>query len=267
MSTVKYVDRKSIFHSLDPRTKIVLCTTIMVVSLIFNHPLFLAFTFVFVVTLSFIAKIHTEFLSRIRLLVAVVIFAFVLWTLAYRLSLFVPHKEVKILLKLGPIIIDELSFLYGISMPFRVLVLIGTPLLLFMTTAFTDMTLALVKLRLPYTGAFTISLSLRLVTSIFNEAHTIRDAQLSRGLELEKGSLLQRIRNYIPIISPLVSKVMKMEDQLSISMETKAFGAYPKRTYYKDLKMTGLDITLIFSSICLFLILLWLRLNNVGIIA
>jgi energy-coupling factor transport system permease protein len=263
---IGYIKRKSFFHELDPRAKIVVCGTIMVASLIFNHPLLMISLFSLVLILSLFAKIHKEFLMRIRALAGVVIFAFILWTLAYRLSLFASSTPSKVLFTLGPISIDELSLLYGVSMPLRILILIGTPLLFFLTTTFNEMIISLVKLKIPYLWAFTIGLSLRLITAVFDQAKTIRDAQISRGLELEKGSLSKRIKNYIPIISPLISKVMGMEDQLAISMETKAFGLYKKRTYYKELKMRGKDTILAVSFILLLLFFIWLRINNFGII-
>jgi len=36
------------------------------------------------------------------------------------------------------------------------------------------------------------------------DAQTVVDAQRSRGLELDKGNLLKRVRNYIPILIPLL---------------------------------------------------------------
>jgi energy-coupling factor transport system permease protein len=266
LAILRYVDKKSFLHELDPRTKIALCGSIMIISLIFNHPLLMVSLFIFVLILSFVAKIHKEFLARIKALAGVVIFAFILWTLAYRLSLFTSSASSKVFFVLGPIAIDELSLLYGISMPFRILILIGAPLLFFMTTTFNELILSFVKLKIPYLWAFTIGLSLRLITSVLDEAKTIKDAQVSRGLELEKGSLLKRIKNYIPIISPLISKVMGMEDQLAISMETKAFGSHKKRTFYKELRMKRRDLILTFLSLLLLFFCVWLRSNNFGII-
>ena len=45
--------------------------------------------------------------------------------------------------------------MYGIAMPLRVLVMIGTPLLFLMTTSLNELVLALVKLKFPYKVAFT----------------------------------------------------------------------------------------------------------------
>jgi energy-coupling factor transport system permease protein len=74
--------------------------------------------------------------------------------------------------------------------------------LFFMTTSPDDLGLALEKMGLPYMLSFTFTTAVRLVPTVALEAQTIVDAQRSRGLELDKGGLVNRVRKYIPILIP-----------------------------------------------------------------
>src|SRR5438093_13491249 len=56
----------------------------------------------------------------------------------------------------------------------------------------------------PNALSFTFTTAVRLVPTLAVDAQTVVDAQRSRGLELDKGNLLRRIRNYIPILIPLL---------------------------------------------------------------
>jgi energy-coupling factor transporter transmembrane protein EcfT len=63
------------------------------------------------------------------------------------------------------------------------------------------------------------------------------DAQKARGLELEKGNFLKRIRNYIPILIPLIVSAIRRSLELAEAMESRAWGATKKRTNLYVLKM------------------------------
>jgi len=266
MKFAKYIERDSIVHRLDPRSKIALCLAIIGAAFSFTYPLFMMGLFIFVLILSFVAKIWREFMSQTKLLFSVVIMAFVLWSLFYRWSLFAAVTSSRVILQLGPISLDELGLLYGVTMPFRVLVLIGAPLLIFMTTTFSDLSTALFQLRVPYKVAFTLGLSVRFVPTISEEMEIIRQAQMARGLELERGGIVKKARAYVPIFVPLIVRLLELADRMSSAMEVRAFGAYPRRTFYKVLSMGRIDYVIVVSSFIFLLLCVWLRLQGIGTI-
>jgi energy-coupling factor transport system permease protein len=71
------------------------------------------------------------------------------------------------------------------------------------------------------------------------------DAQKSRGLELEKGNFLKRIRNYIPILIPLIVSAIRRSLELAEAMESRAWGASEKRTNLYVLKLRKDDVALV----------------------
>ena len=64
---------------------------------------------------------------------------------------------------------------------------------------------------MPYEFAFAFTIAVRFVPVLAEEAQTIMDAQKARGLELEKGGLLKKIRNYIPVLIPLATLALSDE--------------------------------------------------------
>ena len=93
-----------------------------------------------------------------------------------------------------------------------------------------------------------------------DEAQTIMDAQKARGLELEKGNFLKRIRNYIPILIPLIISAIRRSLELAEAMESRAWGAIEKRSNLYVLKIQRGDILLILISIIILIIGVYIRL-------
>lgn len=266
MKLVSYIKRESVFHSLGPRTKLILSTVLILLSFIFNHPFFLSILFLLVVILSFVAKIQREFLNRIKILASMIVLAFILWAFFWRWSLLVHSSDSQTIFRVGPISLDKFGLLYGSGMVFRVLIMIGVPLLFFMTTSLSELTLGLVKLKFPFALAFTFGLSAKLIPYLTKEFSTIREAQMARGLELDKGNIFKRIRAYIPVIIPLMLRSLEFSEYMSIAMETKGFNIRRKRTFYKTLTLKKLDFFVIVASILALIFGIVLRFYGIGVI-
>jgi energy-coupling factor transport system permease protein len=77
------------------------------------------------------------------------------------------------------------------------------------------------------------------------DAQTVVDAQRSRGLELDKGNFMKRIRNYVPILIPLIISAIRRSVELAEALEARGFGATEKRTSIATLKMRSADFAVI----------------------
>jgi len=86
------------------------------------------------------------------------------------------------------------------------------------------------------------------------------DAQKARGLELERGNFLKRIRNYIPILIPLIVSAIRRSLELAEAMESRAWGASKKRTNLYVLKMHKGDIALAAITIVIVAVAVYVRL-------
>jgi energy-coupling factor transport system permease protein len=148
---------------------------------------------------------------------------------------------------------------YASAMLLRFLVLVESFSVFFLTTSPDHLSLALEQSHVPYEFTFAFTTAVRFVPVLAEEAQTIMDAQKARGLELERGSFMKRIRNYIPILIPLIVSAIRRSLELAEAMESRAWGAAKKRTNLYVLKMRRGDLVLIIISVILLLTAVYVR--------
>lgn len=140
---------------------------------------------------------------------------------------------------------------YSLAMALRFLVLVESFSVFFLTTSPDHLSLALEQSHVPYEFTFAFTTAVRFVPVLAEEAQTIMDAQKARGLELERGNFLKRVRNYIPILIPLIVSAIRRSLELAEAMESRGWGATKNRTNLYVLKMKAGDFALIAISIVL----------------
>jgi energy-coupling factor transport system permease protein len=143
----------------------------------------------------------------------------------------------------------------------RFIVLIESFSVFFLTTSPDHLGLALEQAHIPYEFCFAFTTAVRFVPVLAEEAQTIMDAQKARGLELERGSFFKRIRNYIPILIPLIISAIRRSLELAEAMESRAWGATKKRTNLYVLKTHRGDIVLMIITVGILVSAIYVRLN------
>jgi len=239
---LKFRRGDTFIHRLDPRTKFVVSTIIFVIALVFTELPFLIMLFLAQVPLIYAAKVQREWGRSIRggMMLTIIIFATNLLVGYFSAGMYLTPSLV----------------LYSVSLAFRFIVLMSSFSIFFLTTSPDDLSLALQQSRIPYEFCFAFTTAIRFVPVLANEAQTIMDAQKSRGLELERGNFLKRIRNFIPILIPLIVGAIRRSLELAEAMESRAFGAKKERTSLYILKMMRSDwIALSISALVLTLAL------------
>jgi energy-coupling factor transport system permease protein len=148
----------------------------------------------------------------------------------------------------------------AVAMTLRFIVLVESFSIFFLTTSPDHLGLALEQTHIPYEFCFAFTTAVRFVPVLADEAQTIMDAQKARGLELERGNFLKRIRNYIPILIPLIVSAIRRSLELAEAMESRAWGATKKRTNLYVLKMHRGDLVLILITIGILATAIYVRL-------
>ena len=115
-----------------------------------------------------------------------------------------------------------------VALTLRFVVLVESFSVFFLTTSPDHLGLALEESRVPYEFAFAFTTAVRFVPVLAEEAQTIMDAQKARGLELEKGGLLKKIRNYVPVLIPLIVSAIRRSLELAEAMESPSMGSHQK---------------------------------------
>jgi energy-coupling factor transport system permease protein len=149
---------------------------------------------------------------------------------------------------------------FAVAMTLRFVVLVESFSVFFLTTSPDHLGLALEQTRVPYEFAFAFTTAVRFVPVLAEEAQTIMDAQKARGLELEKGGFLKRIRNYVPVLIPLIVSAIRRSLELAEAMESRAWGATKKRTNLYVLKFRRGDFALLAITVVVLAVAIFVRL-------
>jgi energy-coupling factor transport system permease protein len=119
--------------------------------------------------------------------------------------------------------------------------MISTGMILISTTRNEELVLGMIRMGVPYRVGFAISTSLRLVPTIASSTVTISQAQRSRGLDLDSGGPITRLRKFLPLLVPVFISTIRNTNIFAMALESKGFGAREVRTYYLRLKMKTVD--------------------------
>jgi energy-coupling factor transport system permease protein len=259
MNIFLYLDQNTLIHRLDPRTKLISAALLFGICLCFNHPLFLAGLSVGLLLLAVVARALPNFWKLRYILLLLILFSALLW------PFFVSGPT--LWWGWGPFQISRESFFYGLAMGLRLSAFVGIGLIFLSTTRNEELTSGLIRLGVPYPLAFAFSTALRLVPTFVGAGATIIQAQVSRGLDLESGSIFKRIGQFIPQAVPLFIYAVHQTNFLAMALESRGFDPKAKRTFYYEPKMRSRDLMVIGLTAMVFLGLLYLRLGlGLGII-
>ena len=143
---------------------------------------------------------------------------------------------------------------FAAAMTLRFVVLVESFSVFFLTTSPDLLGLALEESHVPYEFSFAFTTAVRFVPVLAEEAQTIMDAQKARGLELEKGNFMKRIRNYIPVLIPLIVSAIRRSLELAEAMESRAWGATKKRTNLYGLTLHRGDFVLLGITVAILVV-------------
>jgi len=232
---LKFRRVSSPIHRLDPRAKFFYVCILFVVAVMFYQMIPLIILFLIQIPFVLLAGVQREWIRSLKgaAFLATIIFVF---NFGFNYIYRVPYIGY-------PPPADLIE--YALAMTFRFIVLVESFSMFFLTTSPDLLGLALEQSHIPYEFCFAFTTAVRFVPVLAEEAQTIMDAQKSRGLELEKGNFLKRIRNYIPILIPLIVSAIRRSLELAEAMESRAWGASVKRTNLYVLKLRKHDVALV----------------------
>jgi energy-coupling factor transport system permease protein len=232
-------------HNLDPRVKFIYVCAVFVVALLFSQIIPLAILFIAQIPFVLLAKVTNNWLRSMR---GAAFFATIIFLTNFIIS-FIGAGYV----------VTSMNVENAAGITLRFIVLVESFSVFFLTTSPDHLGLALEQTRVPYEFVFAFTTAVRFVPVIAEEAQTIMDAQKARGLELERGSFLKRIRNYIPILIPLIVSAIRRSLELAEAMESRAWGATKNRTNLYALRMHKGDIILLAITVGLIAAGLYVR--------
>ena len=238
----QYYQTDSVMHRLDPRTKIVLTFVYILSLFIFENPAVYA-----VAALFLIIEI---ILSRIPILYMVKGLKPVAFLLAFTVAvnLFFTGGQELFSFWIFTVTIEGIkrsSYLIG-----RLIFLVLASNLMTLTTAPVSLTNALEYLMRPlklfkvpvHEVAMMMSIALRFIPILVDEANKIMKAQMARGADFDSGNIIKKTKSFVPIIIPLFVSAFRRANNLAQAMEARCYNGGEGRTRLNPLKYRRGDV-------------------------
>ena len=234
----QYYPADSAVHRLDPRMKILLLVA-MIVAIFLCGNLLAYIPVIGVLALaSYLSKVPFRLLLKgLRPLRFILVFTFIL-------NLFFLQGETP-LLNLGFTVITREALLTAIQYSLRLVLLVLFSSLLTLTTAPVTLTDGLERLLSPlrvihfpaHEMAMMMTIALRFIPTLLEEADKIMKAQSARGADFESGNLIARAKAMVPLLVPLFVSAFRRAGELAMAMEARCYHGGEGRTRLRVLRL------------------------------
>lgn len=258
ISLGRYSPYKTPIHKADPRIKIILMI-VFFVAVFLNYGStqqnFVMYGIFFLLFLTIMIVGKVSFISVLKSLKALWIMMLILLVINALLT-----TSGEIAFHIGTLAVYWDGIIKTGYIIIRLLLIIMVTSILTSTTKPMELTFGLEWLMAPlklikvpvHIIAMTLSLALRFIPTLAEEANKIMRAQASRGVDFKEGKLKDKFKSITSLIIPLFVTSILRSGELADAMEARGYNPLGKRTKYRRRMWNWVD-TLMIVITCLFL--------------
>ena len=238
----RYVPGDGFLHQLDPRTKLVSLIALMVTALMTQGLEPVAMFTILVVLIALLARLPLPLLLRnLRS------FAWLIGVTAL-LHLFMTPGTPRWVIPHVTLVITHEGASSAALFSLRLAAVVTAASMLTLTTTPLALTDGLESLMRPFRRlgvpahelAMMVSIALRFIPVLAEEAERLQKAQMARGADFTGGPI-RRARKLIPLLVPLFISAFSRADRLAIAMEARGYRGGEGRTRLHPLKWRAVD--------------------------
>ncbi len=256
MNVSLYLNHKTWVHRLDGRTKTLVVLGFFILALCFSHPGYLLGILALVVGGLVAGQAGINVKKLWVLATLLVCYSMMLWPFFVEGETPVPVFHV-----LG---VTWEGCIFGFGMGIRLLIMVLGGVWLLSTTTIEELAQASQQLGLPARGGFAFSLAFRWVGILMGAGVGVIQAQRSRGLDISSGTIVERIRKYVPLVVPLIGHALRQTNLLAMALESKGFHPTAQRSFHRTGKMKRTDYAVLILVILLLGVSFLMRWNEIG---
>lgn len=263
----QYYPAESIMHRLDPRMKILLTVTYIVLTFLARNAVSLLLAALGLAVMVALTRIPLKMYRKtMKPIIPIIVITSIINALYVSGGVTLVHWRF--------ITITSGGLLTAVYMSARIVMLIVCSSMLTYTTTPTDLTDAMERLLSPlklirldvHSLAMMMTIALRFIPTLIEETEKIMSAQKARGADVESGGLLSRIRALIPILIPLLISSFRRASELADAMECRCYHGGDGRTRLKQLHFSGKDVGAITAMAVLLAAVVWTNLYADGVL-
>ncbi|MCL2491303.1 MAG: energy-coupling factor transporter transmembrane protein EcfT [Coriobacteriia bacterium] len=231
-----YIPGHSFIHALDPRVKLMIIVLVSILLFSINSPFILGLIIVLILVGYLVARVPFRALRTIAMPIMLIsIFTLLANTIAW--------GGVEPDITVSGLGISYPGALRGLYFMLRLLALVSATTLIALTTSPVSLTDAITSILSPLRVlhvpvddiALVFSIALRFIPTIADEAERIVLAQTARGAQFTTGSILTKVKAWIPVLVPLLVQLFRRADNLALAMESRCYTG-EGRTRLRELK-------------------------------
>lgn len=250
----QYIPSDSWVHRLDPRVKLII--SMLYIFMVFKIkalwgfiPMALALLFV-----VYLAKLPLKYLLKgLKPLRMILLITFLV-------NLLMTPGEPLVYKALGFITISKDGLEKAVYMCFRLsFLIVGTSILtlttspIALTEAIENLLEPLKKIGIPiHEFAMMMTIALRFIPTLMEEADKIMKAQSARGADFESGNIISRAKNMVPLLVPMFLISFHRAEELGIAMESRCYRGDQGRTRMNPLHYAGKDAVAVLGVLLFF---------------
>jgi energy-coupling factor transport system permease protein len=235
---ISMVPGESFLHKINPLPKLVWALGVLVISFATRNPAVLGAVFLIGVLITIASGIFIQYLKVVAILFPISLTLIVMQSIAPAF----PRPWTPIV-PLGPFTIWQEGVYSGVSLLLRIMAMTTWALLMVMTSHPSDIFTSLQKVGMPFVGNFILTMTLQLIPILQREFGVVLNAQKSRGM---KGTGFAAI---LPSMVPVFVGAIERVQQLSISLESRAFGSAGNKTSYREVTLALMDYLVLISGV------------------
>jgi energy-coupling factor transport system permease protein len=248
-----YVPGKSFLHSLHPSTKIIIVLGMLLVVFFLRDIWLLLLLLMGALALVVWTGTIKNYIKSMIILLPIIFGLLFFQCVAPAFP-----KPWTVIAHVGPFTIYHEGAYHGIVLALRILTVASYALSFVMTTHPVDLFVTLRAWKVPYELCFMIITTLQLIPILQKEMNVIISAQRSRAMPATG------FRALLPSIVPVFAGAIERVRQMSMTLESRAFGSSGHKTSIRKLRVKTVDYILTIISIILLVMAVWLIIINKG---
>jgi energy-coupling factor transport system permease protein len=233
----QYMAGNSYLHRRDPRAKFIGTVVFLFLVFLANSPLAFGIVSGAMILGILVSSIPLSYIIRT---LKPVLWLVILTAIIQMFTL----KKGELLATIGPFSIYEGGVQEAVYITLRITILMLSASLLTLTTSPIRLTDGLENLFSPlkrfrfpaHEMALMISITLRFIPTLWEEADRIKKAQMSRGASFSSGPLQKRLNHILSLIVPLFVQSFKRAEEMALAMEARGYRGGEGRTRYRRLE-------------------------------
>ncbi|QEH62294.1 cobalt ABC transporter permease [Spiroplasma chinense] len=259
----RYMPYNSLIHKMDPRVKLFMIISLIVA--VFFPIGFTGFALIgtSILVMFSISKLSFKMLIKLFTPISLIFFMLILinilmlkptvqpdqWNDLGSGARWVETTQFGYVLNWKFLWFSEQAFYRAIYMTMRIFFMITLTTILTGTTQPLELTLAIEDLLWPlkligipvYIFSTIISIALRMIPTLIDEAGRIMKAQSSRGIDFKNGKMKDKIKSMTSLIIPLLVSAFQKAEDLAYAMDSRGYDPHAKRTRYRQVKFRFVD--------------------------